>query len=80
MFSEDSESNLKAFELPPSVWELILSVCPAREVGEVRKALGESLVEQTCDLHEEVSVAVFVCSVPVYIYLALRQLYGVTGF
>ena len=56
MFSEDSESSLKAFELPPSVWKLILSMCPAREVGEVRKVLGDSLVEQACDLREEVRV------------------------
>ena len=54
MFSEDSERSLKAFELPSSVWKLILSMCPSREVDEVRKVLGESLVEQACDLHEEV--------------------------
>ena len=54
MFAGDSEGDLKAFELQPSVWKLILSLCPAREVGEVRKVLGDALVEQACDLHEEV--------------------------
>lgn len=54
MFSGNSEGILKAFELQPSVWKLILSLCPAKEVGEVRKVLGDSLVEQACDLHEEV--------------------------
>ena len=57
MFSGDSEGILKAFELQPSVWKLILSLCPAREVDEVRKVLGDSLVEHTCDLHEEVGIA-----------------------
>ena len=56
MFSEDSEGILKAFELQPSVWKLILSLCPAREVEEVRKVLGDSLVEHACDLHEEVGM------------------------
>lgn len=56
MFSGDSEGILKAFELQPSVWKLILSLCPSREVGEVRKVLGDSLVEQACDLHEEVGM------------------------
>ena len=55
MFSGNSDCSLKAFELPPSVWKLILSFCPDREASEVRKVLGESLIEQTCDLHEEVS-------------------------
>lgn len=54
MFSEDAECRLKTFELSPSVWKLILSICPAREVGEVRKVMGDSLVEQACDLFEEV--------------------------
>ena len=36
------------------MWKLILSICPAREVGEVRKVMGDSLVEQACDLYEEV--------------------------
>ena len=56
MFSGDSEGILKGFELQPSVWKLILSLCPAREVGEVRKVLGDSLVEQACDLYEEVGI------------------------
>jgi hypothetical protein len=54
MFSGNSEGILKAFELQPSVWKLILSLCPAREAEEVRKVLGDSLVEHVCDLHEEV--------------------------
>ena len=54
MLSEDAECHLETFELSPSVWKLILSICPAREVGEVRKVMGDSLVEQACDLYEEV--------------------------
>ena len=54
MFTQEAECRLKTFELSPSVWKLILSICPAREVGEVRKVLGDSLVEQACDLYEEV--------------------------
>lgn len=66
MFSQ-AECNLEAFELEPSVWELIQSFCPEREIGEVRRTLGASLVEQARDLHEEVNpicvyVGLLVCS------------------
>ena len=40
------------------MWELILKYCPENEVEEVKRILGPSLVEQTIDLHDEVSVDV----------------------
>lgn len=49
------EGTLEAFELQPPLWELISQLCPEKETGEVRRILGHSLVEQACDLYEEVS-------------------------
>ena len=48
--------TLEAFELQPPLWELVSQLCPEKEAGEVRRILGHSLVEQACDLYEEVSV------------------------
>ena len=48
--------TLKAFELQIPLWELVSQLCPEKEAGEVRRILGHSLVEQACDLYEEVSV------------------------
>merc|ERR1712226_118339 len=42
------------YEPPCSVWEIILSLLPHSEHEIVRRFLGESLVEQTSDLHEEI--------------------------
>ena len=47
--------NLEAFELQVSVWECLRELCPEKELGEVKRILGHSLVEQTKDLYEEVS-------------------------
>lgn len=54
MLSDSPEQAVEAFELCLSVWNLILSYCPEKEVGEVKRLLGTSLIEQTCDLREEV--------------------------
>jgi len=49
-----SECSLEAFELQTSLWELVSQMCPTEELSEVRRILGHSLVEQACDLHDEV--------------------------
>ena len=54
MLSDSADNSFEVFELCLSVWDLILSHCPEKEVGEVRRVLGASLVEQASDLREEV--------------------------
>ena len=49
-----SEGSLEAFELQTSLWELVSQMCPAKELSEVMRIMGHSLVEQACDLHDEV--------------------------
>lgn len=46
---------VEPFQAFPSTWELILQHCPENEVEEVKIMLGTSLIEQTIDLHNEVS-------------------------
>ena len=48
--------GLAEFELSPSVWDLILRHCPEKEVSEVGRVLGHSLVEQARDLQQEVGL------------------------
>ena len=50
-----TEGTLEAFELQPPLWELVSQLCPEKETEEVTRILGHSLVEQACDLYEEVS-------------------------
>ena len=54
MLSDSLDDSLEAFELCLSVWSLVLSHCPPKEVGEVRRVLGASFIEQVADLREEV--------------------------
>ena len=54
MLSDAADGSYEVFELCLSVWTLILSHCPEKEVGEVRRILGASLIEQVSDLREEV--------------------------
>jgi len=42
------------YEPPPSLWQLIESCTSLHELLEVKRLLGESLVEQSQELHEEV--------------------------
>ena len=50
--SEDMSGNL--YEQPTPVWKLIKEHVPEFEQDEVKSILGESLVEQSMDLHNEV--------------------------
>ncbi len=54
MLSDSPDESLEAFELCLSVWSLVLSHCPSKEVEEVQRVLGVSLIEQAADLREEV--------------------------
>ena len=56
MCAEINEGALEGFQLEPRVWDLVQSHCPLEEAAEVRRILGSSLVEQSLDLYEEVTV------------------------
>ena len=48
--------QLYAYEPPISLWELIKSYVPEHELQEIKNILGESLVEQSIELHQEVCI------------------------
>lgn len=52
--SRSSSALSEAFELPPSIWEVIQSCCPANEASEIKRVIGQSLIEEACDLYSEV--------------------------
>ena len=66
MFSGGSEVSIETFDLKPSLWKLITSVCPSNEADEIKRILGASLVEQACDLYEEVSTVFYREIIKVY--------------
>ena len=53
--STKSPEQTELFETVPSTWELILQHCPEKEVEEVKRILGAALIDQSVDLHDEVS-------------------------
>ena len=46
--------ELYAYEAPVSLWAVVQTYVPAHELEEVKNILGESLVEQSLELHAEV--------------------------
>ena len=53
--SRCSSVTSETFELPATTWTVIQSCCPQREANEVKRVVGDSLIEEACDLHTEVS-------------------------
>ena len=51
----DSVADLWAYEPPISLWSLVENHVHPHEREEVRNMLGASLVEQSLELHDEVS-------------------------
>lgn len=49
------EWRLESFESRPSLWRLIEEYVPESERIEIKEALGEDLVDETLDLHNEAS-------------------------
>lgn len=45
----------EAFELPATTWKIIQSCCPDKEANEMKRVIGQSLLEEARDLHSEVS-------------------------
>lgn len=52
--STSMEWRLEAFESRPSLWKFIGEYVPESERIEIKEALGEDLVDETLDLHNEV--------------------------
>ena len=50
-----SESDDYGYEPPTSFWSIVEVYVPDHERTEVKNLLGESLVEQSLELHREVS-------------------------
>ena len=50
------EWSLEAFEIRPCLWKLVEELVAESERHEIKEALGEDLVDETLDLHEEVKL------------------------
>jgi len=50
----DDDDSETSYHPPPSLWKLIESCTSVHELPEVKHLLGESLVEQSLELHQEV--------------------------
>lgn len=37
-----------------SLWDTVTAQCSLTELSEIKRVIGESLIEQTCELHTEV--------------------------
>ncbi|KAH9514169.1 Coiled-coil domain-containing protein 24 [Bulinus truncatus] len=46
---------MEAYSKPPSLWHLVEEIVPPHEHGEIREMLGYSLVEQSLELHHEIT-------------------------
>ncbi|XP_070563795.1 coiled-coil domain-containing protein 24-like [Ptychodera flava] len=56
VMTEPLPYDLQAFEPPPSLWKLVQENVAQEERGEIREILGDSLVEQSLELHTEVEL------------------------
>ena len=52
---DDDDAVCSPYQPPQSLWQLIESCTSSHELPEVKRLLGESLVEQSVELHREVS-------------------------
>ncbi|KAI0243133.1 hypothetical protein LSAT2_008231 [Lamellibrachia satsuma] len=50
-----SDIGVQPYEPPTSLWSLVVTFVPEHERIEVKNLLGESLVDQSLELHEEVN-------------------------
>ena len=48
--------DLNAYEVPVSLWSLVENTVSEHERDEIKNMLGESLVEQSIELHQEVRI------------------------
>jgi hypothetical protein len=40
---------------PRSIWNAVQSICPGNEANEIKRVIGDSLIEESHDLHSEVT-------------------------
>jgi len=50
----DPGFDLQAYEPPISLWQLVEQHIPAHEHEEIRSLLGNSMIDQSLELHQEV--------------------------
>lgn len=62
---EEPPFDLRAYEPPISMWTLVEQHVPKHEHEEIKNLLGCSLIDQSLELHQEVSC---------YILIVLRYL------
>ena len=55
---ESPPFDLQAYEPPLSLWKLVEQHVPDHELGEIKNMLGESIVDQSLELHDEVHVLI----------------------
>ena len=51
---EAEQPNCESFKLLPCLWDKVQQNCPQEETHELKKIIGDSLVEESCDLYTEV--------------------------
>ena len=51
---ESPPFDLQAYEPPLSLWKLVEQHVPDHEREEIKSMLGESIVDQSLELHDEV--------------------------
>ena len=64
--SAGNSIDLQDYEPQPSLWNYIKMCASKHELPEVKLLLGQSLVEQSLELHQEVSV----------VFLAVLMVWG----
>ena len=55
LMADDYDASCTPYQPPPSLWQLIEACTSSHELPEVKRLLGASLVEQSVELHQEVS-------------------------
>ena len=55
LMADDDDTVCTPYQPPSSLWQLIESCTSSHERPEVKRLLGDSLVEQSVELHQEVS-------------------------
>lgn len=51
---ESPPFDLQAYQPPISLWKLVKQFVPEHEREEIKSMLGESLIDQSLELHDEV--------------------------
>lgn len=51
---ESPPFDLQAYRPPISLWEIVKQHVPVHEREEIKNMLGESLIDQSMELHDEV--------------------------